>query len=426
MRLPYGRETIEWKIKKERLRGVIATRLCREVLTETAGEMVRRALENPVASPRLCELAKDKHKVVIVTSDHTRAMPSRVTLPALLAEIRRGNPQADITILVATGLHRAVTREELIEKCGEELVSAERFVCHDCDDEAGLVSLGRLPSGGPLTVNRLAAEADLLVAEGLIEPHFFAGFSGGRKSILPGIAGRACVMYNHSAAMIDHPCARTGVCEGNPVHRDMLFAAEAAGLAFVLNVVCDENRRLVHAVAGDREAAHLEGVAYLEERCTADPIPADIVVSTNGGYPLDRNIYQAVKGMDTAARCVAPGGVIVMLAQAADGTGSAMFFDALAEEPDVEKLYRAILARAPEDTLPDQWQVQILARVLLRARVILVSDCDPETVRRMHLIPAANIAEAMTIAGRILGNDEAGVTVIPDGVSTVIRERSRV
>lgn len=420
--LPYGRETVAVEIEEGHLAGVLRSGIHGYRPPATGEELVRAAMAQPIGTPRLRELAAGKRKVVVIASDHTRPVPSRVIMPQMLAEIRAGNPSADITILVATGLHRTTTTDELATKFGDEIVARERIVVHDCDDAANLVNIGRLPSGGDLVVNRLAVEADLLVAEGFIEPHFFAGFSGGRKSVLPGIASRATVMYNHNSGFIAHPRARTGVLEGNPVHEDMLFAARAAKLAFVVNVVIDAAHDPIFCVAGECEAAHRAGREFLASKCQVDAIPADIAVSTNGGYPLDQNIYQAVKGMTAAEATVKPGGVIVMFAKSQDGHGGASFHRTFRDEPDVERMMRTFLARRPDETIIDQWQSQILARVLLKARVIYVSDCEDQIVRDLHMIPAHGAAEAMEIAKSLVGRPDYSVTVIPDGVAVIVRE----
>ena len=418
--LPYGKGVMPIEIEDGHLASVLRSGIHGCKAQGSAVDLVRESLENPIGSPRLRELAAGKRKITVIASDHTRPVPSRVIMPPLLEEIRAGSPDAEITILVATGLHRTTTREELAAKFGEDIVARERIVVHDCDDAANLVNLGKLPSGGDLIVNRLAVEADLLVAEGFIEPHFFAGFSGGRKSVLPGIASRATVMYNHNAGFIAHPRARTGVLDGNPIHEDMLFAARAAELAFVVNVVIDAAHDPIFSVAGDCEAAHRVGREFLAKKCQVEAIPADIVISTNGGYPLDQNIYQAVKGMTAAEATVKPGGVIVMFAKAADGHGGASFHRTFRNEPDLERMMRTFLARKPEDTIVDQWQSQILARVLLKAKVIFVSDCDDQTVRDMHMIPAHGPEEAMAKAKELVGRPDYTVTVIPDGVAVIV------
>ena len=420
--LPYGKRQVPFEVEDGHLAGVLRSGIHDYRPSKSAVDLVRESIENPIGSPRLRELVAGKRRITVIASDHTRPVPSRVIMPLMLEEIRAGSPDAEITILVATGLHRTTTMDELAGKFGEEIVAREKIVVHDCDDAANLVNLGKLPSGGDLIVNRLAVEADLLVAEGFIEPHFFAGFSGGRKSVLPGIASRATVMYNHNAGFIAHPKARTGVLGGNPIHEDMLFAARAAKLVFVVNVVIDAAHEPIFSVAGDCEAAHRAGREFLASTCQVDAIPADIAVSTNGGYPLDQNIYQAVKGMTAAEATVKPGGVIVMFASASDGHGGASFHRTFRDEPDLERMMRTFLARRPEETIIDQWQSQILARVLLKAKVVFVSDCDDQTVRDLHMIPAHSADEAMATARELVGKADYTVTVIPDGVAVIVRE----
>lgn len=312
---PYGKSELAVELPDSQLQGVLLSRLHHYKAEKSGLELVQDALSNPIGSPRLSELAKNKKKIVIIASDHTRPVPSKVILPPMLEEIRSVNPQADITLLIATGCHRGTTYEELEEKLGAEIVKKEKIVVHDCDDCKNMVKVGVLPSGGELFINRLAYEADLLLAEGFIEPHFFAGYSGGRKSVLPGIASRSSVLANHCSEFIAHDCARTGILEGNPIHRDMIWAAKAAKLSFIVNVVINAEKKAIYAVAGDIEQAHAKGCEFLSGLCMVDAAPADIVISTNGGYPLDQNIYQAVKGMTAAEAAVKEGGVIIMLAK---------------------------------------------------------------------------------------------------------------
>ena len=418
--LPYGKGKVSVEIEEGHLAGVLRSGIHGYKAPKSADELVRESLENPIGSPRLRDLAAGKRKITVIASDHTRPVPSKVIMPLMLEEIRAGSPDAEITILVATGLHRTTTMDELAAKFGEEIVSRERIVVHDCDDSANLVNLGKLPSGGDLIVNRLAVEADLLVAEGFIEPHFFAGFSGGRKSVLPGIASRATVMYNHNAGFIAHPKARTGVIDGNPIHEDMLFAARAAKLAFVVNVVIDAAHEPIFSVAGDCDAAHRVGREFLASKCRVDAVPADIAISTNGGYPLDQNIYQSVKGMTAAEATVKPGGVIVMFSESADGHGGASLHRTFRDEPDLERMMRTFLSRKPEETIIDQWQSQILARVLLKAKVIFVSACDDQLVRDLHMIPAHSPEEALEKAKALVGKPDYTVTVIPDGIAVIV------
>ena len=241
---PYGKSHLSYDFSNENYNGALVSGL-HNYRPEADGEtLVRRAMASPIGTERLSALAKDKKNIVIIASDHTRPVPSKVIIPPMLEEIRTSNPNAEITILIATGCHRNTKKEELVEKFGAEIVEKETIVVHDCGDNGNLVNIGTLPSGGELYINRIAYEADLLISEGFIEPHFFSGFSGGRKSVLPGVAGRESVLANHCSEFIAHDRARTGVLEGNPIHRDMLWAAKRAGLKFIVNVVINEKKEV--------------------------------------------------------------------------------------------------------------------------------------------------------------------------------------
>jgi nickel-dependent lactate racemase len=416
---PYGKEFLSYDIPDSRFKGELVSRMHHYKASRSQEDLVQDALDNPAGTPALRVMAEGKRNVVLIASDHTRPVPSRIIVPRMLAEIRRGNPQADITILVATGCHRDTGREELEAKFGPGIMGRERILVHNCDD-SGMTYLGKLPSGGDLIINKLAAEADLLVAEGFIEPHFFAGFSGGRKSVLPGIASRKTVVYNHNAEFIAHPSARTGVTEGNPIHDDMLYAARAARLDFICNVVINANKEIIYAAAGDCDLAHRAGREFLLERCRVAPVEADIVITTNGGYPLDQNIYQAVKGMTAAEAVVRKGGVIIQLAKSNDGHGAPEFYKTFAEEKDLDRMLEVFMRTPKESTRVDQWQSQIFARVLKRASVVYVSSAPDEMVRDLHMIPAPSIAEAVKKAEEILGDPGASIAAIPDGVSVIV------
>ncbi|MBQ9336615.1 MAG: nickel-dependent lactate racemase [Lentisphaeria bacterium] len=380
---------------------------------------VRRALENPIGSERLCKLAETARDCVIICSDHTRPVPSRYLIPAMLSELRSGNPAIGITLLVATGCHRETSREELISKFGPEIVDREKIVIHDSRDDAALEDAGILPSGGRLILNRLALQTDLLVAEGFIEPHFFAGFSGGRKSVLPGIASRETVLANHCSEFIADPHARTGILDGNPIHRDMVYAARTANLRFIVNTVIDAEKRIVRAFAGELELAHAAGVDFCRKQANIEVPEADIVITTNGGYPLDMNVYQSVKGMTAAEAVCRKGGAIIMAAGCSDGHGGESFFRALSQASSPEALLADALSRPRNATVPDQWQYQILARILKDFKVIMYApECPPEMLRAMKLDPASSPEEALEKAFAHCGRN-AKVAVIPEGVSVI-------
>ena len=388
---------------------------------EIQREIIEKALSSPIGSPTLGKIAAGKTNAVIITSDHTRPVPSSITLPPMIRELRKANPEIDITILVATGMHRATTKKELLEKFGKEICSNEKIVMHDSQDNSSLVSLGKLPSGGELIINKLAVETELLLCDGFIEPHFFAGFSGGRKAVLPGIAGYKTVLANHCAEFIDSKNARTGVLTGNPIHKDMLFAAKSARLAFILNVVIDAEKRVIAAFAGDSAKAHEKGCKYVKTRSSVKKIlGAKIVVTTNGGYPLDQNIYQSVKGMTAAEATCAEGGVIIIVSACSDGHGGESFYRHMAEADSPAEILEKISQVPMDKTLPEQWQFQILARILNKYTVIMVTDkCSREMIEPMHMNYAKTIPEALAMAHRIAGKDEK-LAVIPDGVAVIV------
>lgn len=421
LQVPYHKGFMDIEIPEENLIGVLESKADEFKVEKSQQEIVEKALDNPIESKSLEELVKGKKNMVLITSDHTRPVPSKVTLPILLRRIRSVNPDIDITILIATGFHRPTTRDEMIDKFGIDIVENEKIVNHISTDDSMMVNLGTLPSGGDLIINKLAVETELLISEGFIESHFFAGFSGGRKSVLPGVASAKTIMFNHCGEFIASPNARTGVLVNNPIHKDMLYAAEKSKLAFILNVVIDSEKRVISAFAGDSAKAHQTGCEFVMSLAKVDKKQSDIVVATNGGYPLDQNIYQAVKGMTAAEANCKENGVIIMIAACNDGHGGQSFYDNVANAESPKALLDRIATVPRYETVPDQWEFQILARILNKFTVIMVTDmCDPEMIRSMHMEHAFTFEEALNKAFEIKGNS-ATVTVIPDGVSVIVR-----
>ncbi len=385
-------------------------------------ELVLEAMADPIGSPRLSELSKGKNKVVIICSDHTRPVPSKHIIPFMLREIREGNPDADITLLIATGFHRETTREELVGKFGEDIVNHEKIVVHDSRDMGSMTDIGVLPSGAPLLINRIAAEADLLVSEGFIETHFFAGFSGGRKSVLPGVSSQVTVLGNHCSKFIDSPYSRTGILENNPIHRDMVAASHMAKQQYIVNVIIDADKKVVHAVAGDAKAAHEAGCKFLQKFCQVTPKQkADIAISTNGGYPLDQNMYQSVKGMTAAEAAAKEDGIIIMVSNCGDGHGGEGFYQALRDCESPAALMEQILKVPQDKTKPDQWEYQIQCRILMQHKIIYVM-CEKyrAMAREMGFETAADVNEALKMALGEKGNS-AHIAIIPDGVSVMVK-----
>ena len=421
VKLPYGKEFIELEVDDNV-----------DILVSQAGEfkakkseedLVREALSNPIGSEKLSDLVKGKEKITIITSDHTRPVPSYITMPILLEEIRSTNPEADITILIATGFHRPTTHEELVNKFGEEIVNNEKIIVHKSGVDEDMVELDRLPSGGRLLLNKHAINTDLLISEGFIEPHFFAGFSGGRKSVLPGVASEKTVLANHCSKFIASDYSRTGILDENPIHKDMAFAAEQAKLAFILNVVIDAEKKIINAFAGDRVKAHAEGCDFVRGLSTIEGVNADIAITSNGGYPLDQNVYQSVKSMTAAEAAAAVDGIIIEVSRCNDGHGGESFYKTFKEAADPKDIEDRVLQIPMEETIADQWEIQILARILVRHKVIFVTDPEnKQLIEDMHMTYAASLDEALKIAKEIKGED-AKVAFVPDGVSVIVNKK---
>ena len=416
--IPYYTSTLALHVEEENLKAVLTAKMHGFHAEKSQEQLVLDALEHPVDSPRLRTLAEGKRKIVIVTSDHTRAVPSKITLPLLLKEIRSGNPDADITILIATGLHRPTTEEEQRRMFGDEIVDHEKIAINNAFAPEQFVELCTLPSGAVFQVNRLAAECDLLVTEGFVEPHFFAGFSGGRKSILPGICSERTVNENHSYKAVSHPRSNSGMLKDNPIHADMLCAAKAVNVQFIFNVALDGEKKIVAAWAGDLEKAHEAGVAFIRQWSQCPVVTGDIVVTSNGGYPLDQNLYQSPKAMATAEACAGEDGVIIMCCSCCDGMGGA-HFGQLIQRGTPDEIDRYLSSIPPEKTIPEQWCTQVCVRVLRKHPVILVTTfLNHDEVRKANMIPASTLDEALEIAYRLKGK-QASVVVIPDGVSVL-------
>lgn len=418
--IPYYKKHLDVEIEDSLVNGVLTSHAESYKTSKTEEELVREAINNPINSPKLEDLVKGKNKIVIISSDHTRPVPSHITMPIYLETIRKGNPSADITILIATGMHRPTTKEELINKYGEKIVREEKIVVHNAYNDEDMAFKGILPSGGELWLNKIACEADLLVSEGFIEPHFFAGFSGGRKSVLPGIASKKTVLWNHNAKFIASPYSRSGSLKDNPIHKDMVYAAKAANLKYILNVVINSEKKIIYAVSGDLEEAHKVGCDFVLSLAKVDSVKSDIVITSNGGYPLDQNMYQTVKGLSSGEACVNDGGVIIIASSCVDGHGGEFFYHLLADYENVEEAYKNICDVDPSKTEFDQWEAQVLLRILVKAKVIVVSEnCEPKLFTDMHMMHANTLSEALNMARSIVGNKK--ITIIPDGIAVIVK-----
>ena len=409
--LPYGRKQIHLEVENAEILEAEEMPTIDTIEQELVG-----GLEKPVESPSLRKLSEKARRILLIIPDNTRAFPSREIIPILVNYIGKANPRAEIRILVATGLHLQVKRSELVEMLGEGIVENYEVINHDASDGEMLLKLDKETSyGTPIHVNRYVLESDLVIGAGLIEPHFFAGYSGGRKILLPGVAGRDSIFNNHGFNMIGHPRARAGILDGNPIHEDMVEFMGSTKLDFIVNVTINKEKKITGIFTGHPVKAHLRGVEFLDRHVKV-PVKgeADIVITTNGGYPLDRDVYQAVKGMDTAASVVREGGVIIIASECRDGLGGHEEFLKLVKgAEDVDEILRRIRENEP---IYDQWEAQILARILKKAKVILVSDFISEKVAGDLLLErVGNIEEALELAYTILGKRDVRTIVIPEG-----------
>ena len=414
--IPYCRETLPLHVEEKNLSAVLTARMHEYDPGQPEAAIVQEALEHPIGTPRLRELAKGKKKVVLVTSDHTRAVPSKLTLPLLLAEIRAGQPDADITILIATGLHRPTTEEEQRRMFGDQIVDQEHIAVNNAFCEADFVDLGTLPSGAGFYVNRLAAECDLLVTEGFIEPHFFAGFSGGRKSILPGISGRETIFHNHAfsldaAQLRSNPAIGNGVLKGNPLHEDMCEAAGLVKNLFIVNLVMNAQMQLAAILSG-HYLTSWEAACRMVDRIYQVDVPekADVIVASCGGFPKDISLYQGTKTIDNIESGLKPGGTLILIIEAREGGGPAEYFD----------WAKDLVAGTIERRLREHFTVAgyiffLNCEQAQRYNILLYSSIAPEDVAPMG-IKAFSDVNALLDAAQLEGKS---IYVIPNG-STVI------
>jgi nickel-dependent lactate racemase len=414
--LPYGRSHLTVRFPPGRTDVVSAPPT--QALADPRAA-VGAALRAPGHGAPLRELVRPGATVAISMCDGTRPQPRQIVIPAILEELEGIVPVENIVLLVATGTHRGNSPEEIDRMLGG-VPPGLTVVNHDARDPAALTWLGTHGNGVPVWLNRLWVEADFRITTGFVEPHFFAGFSGGPKLVAPGLAGLETVLTLHDAARIGHPEARWGVVEGNPVHDDIRAVVAAVGeVDFALDVLLDADQRIIRVHAGSLFDMH--AVAREDCRRTAMcsvPRPYPVVVTTNAGYPLDQNLYQCVKGMSAAAQVVQPGGTIVLAAACEDGfPDHGSFREVLSSAASPAALLDTIAAR--ENTVPDQWQVQVQARLQVRARVLVHTDgLDDDALASAHLgvthDVSATVDECLSSAGA-----DARVCVLPDGPTTV-------
>jgi lactate racemase len=410
--LDYGRTGLTVELPDQTI-GPLAIRHVEPLANPDAA--VQQALDSPIGTKPLAELARGRKNACILICDVTRPVPNKVILPPLLRTLEgQGIARQDILILVATGLHRPNEGAELEEMIGSEVMANYRIENHDGKKLDEHAFLGTTPRRVPAYIDRRYVEADLKITTGLIEPHLMAGYSGGRKVICPGIAALETVKVWHGPQFIEHPRADCGILDGNPVHEENTRIAKMAGCDFIVNVCIDGQRRITWVGAGDMEQAWLEGVKFCESVVKVTlPEPVDVVVTSCAGYPLDTTWYQAVKGLTGALPIVKQGGTIIMAASLSEGLGSPEFQRLMRENQDLRAFKQRILGK--DYFVMDQWQLEELAKVVNRCKVKVVSDGVPvETLRGCFVEPVESVEKAVAASLAEYGS-KARIAVIPKG-----------
>ena len=390
MKLKYGKREIQLPIQDKHVIQILNPKKQKALLHPK--NRLKILLKNSINSYSLKDLVNQKkaQKILIVVNDITRPTPYEVILPPLLDELDQiGIKKENITFIIATGIHRSNSPEEIKKIFGENIFSTYQFLNHDCDDPH-LKDLGHLKSGNKLWVDPMVSNSDFIITTGVIVPHYFAGFSGGRKSILPGICGRKTIEANH--AQMTHPDARAGNLRGNPVHEEMQEAAEKVGVDFNINVVTDENCKIVDIVAGELFESWQKGVEVCKKIFLC-PIKqkAEVVIVSAGGYPKDINVYQAQKALDNAYQAVKLGGTIILLAECAEGYGEAIFEKWIEEAITPDDVIR----RLKKKFVLGGHKAYGIVRVVKEVEVILISSLPQEKVRKLFFIPMDNLSQAI-------------------------------
>ncbi len=413
VRLDYGKTGLEVELPDLNTKAILGLKPSAP-LDNPAGA-ISHALRHPIATPSLADIARGRRDACIVLCDITRPVPNKLLLPLILETLHRaGIPKERVTLLIATGTHRPNWGDELQALVGSDIAGSYPVVNHDSKDLSAHRFLGTSPNGVPIWIDKTYTDADLRITVGLIEPHFMAGFSGGRKLIMPGVAAFRTIQRWHCPRFLEHPLATNGSVSGNPVHEESLAIAKCVRPDFIVDVTLDEANRTTGVFAGDLERAWLTGVEFAGKHVRA-PITelADIVVTTCAGYPLDLTFYQAVKGMVGALPAVKRGGTIIIASECAEGVGSPDFAQALRETDDLEAFVRYI--SQPEVFVPEEWEVEELAKAVRHAEVICVAGGIPaETLSDCFTTPAESVEEGVRMALAKHG-ENASIYVIPRG-----------
>ncbi len=409
----YGTGTLPIEIPDKNVAGVLE--ISESVPLSDEDGAVRAAIAEPIASSPLAVLAKGRESACIVISDVTRPVPNKVILPPLLETLEHAGISRDkITILIATGIHRPNEGEELEQMVGRYIMDSYRILNHFSQEPENHGYLGRTQKGTPVYIDKVYLESDLKITTGLIEPHLMAGYSGGRKAVCPGVASIETMKVMHGPELMEHPKSSVGILEGNPFHREATEIALMAGVDFNLNVAIDKQRRITGVFAGDVVESHRVGAQFVEKQAKVTlPAPADAVVVSSAGYPLDATFYQAIKGLLTAVEIVKQGGSILLVAACGEGIGSKPFTDLIFKTDDLTAFVQGLYN--PANFVIDQWQLEELAKVARKADIYFYTDGIPYHQRAklfVHPLKSAQegIEEFLTRYGA-----DVQIAVIPEG-----------
>lgn len=413
LKLDFGSDGLWIEVPDKNLVKVLAMKKTEPITNPN--EAVAKALENPIASDSLADLAKGKESACVVICDITRPVPNKILLPPILDALEKsGIKREKITILIATGIHRPNLGDELIQLVGEEIASKYNVVNHYAKRKEDQTYLGKTSRNTEVFINSDYLNADLKITTGFIEPHLMAGFSGGRKLICPGIASLETVKVMHSPKILEHPNAREGVIEGNPFHEEVIEMIKMAGMDFMLNVALNENRNIVGIFAGDYIEAHKQGVVFVRDHVgDSVPEPVDIVVTSSAGAPLDATFYQSVKGMTAALPIVKQSGTIIIAAECKEGLGGPEFSQLVRETEDMDVSRKNMIR--DDYFVVDQWQFEELAKVLKKADVYLYSTgLSGEDIPKSLLTIVESVEAGIEMALKKYG-ENAKIAVIPKG-----------
>lgn len=415
IRLAYGKSGLQLKIPDHIHTEVVEPRYVEGIPDQKAA--VAQALAHPIQSPPLRESVGSNQKVAIIFSDITRATPYHILIPALLEALNH-LPDDHIAFFCATGTHRQAPRKELIAILGEEVVKRYRIVQNNAGDASLFSHVGDTASGNPIRLNTEILDYDLRILTGFIEPHFFAGFSGGGKALMPGMAYVESIRFNHSIRNLEKPKVRWGHTCGNPLWEDLMEAAEFASPLFLLNITLNRDKQITGVFAGDLREAHRQGCTFVKETAMAGLDNAfDLVITSNSGYPLDLNVYQSVKGMSAAEQVVKEGGTIVVAAECWDGIPFGSDYESILNSAkDMNSLMEYI--KAHESDLKDTWQVYFQAMIQMKSDVWLYSRLDPATVKSTHLKPVQDLDTLVADLVEKYGPD-CRICVLPEGPQTI-------